>query len=191
MQSNLAYQEEQREEVINGKVVMMASPTVNHSFIVLNIYSIFDKYLNGKRCTPFVDNTTLFLSETERYIPDGMVVCDQSKIQMNGVHGAPDLVVEVLSPSTGQNDKGHKKEVYERFGVREYWIVSPGDRSVEQYVLTDGRFDLRAVYYQYPDWMLKGMKEAERSAIVREFKCSLFDDLLIPVDEIFRRMIPA
>ena len=191
MQTNLAWQEEKREEIINGKVVMMASPTVNHSFIVHNIYGIFDVYLNGKSCTPFGDNTDLFLSDDERYIPDIMIVCDSEKIQLNGVHGTPDLVVEVLSPSTGKNDRTHKKDVYERFGVREYWIVNPGDRSVEQYILTDGQFVLREIYYQYPKMILLGMKEEERTAVVQEFHCSLFDDLTIRVDDIFRRVIPV
>ena len=191
MQSNLAYQEEYREEIINGKVVMMASPTVNHNFVVTNIFRIFDRYLYGKRCTPFADKTTVFLSDTEQYIPDIMIVCDRSKIKLDGVHGAPDLVAEVLSPSTGWNDKTHKKDVYEQSGVREYWIVSPGDRAVEQYILTDGRYELRDIYYQYPDWMLKNMREEERAAIVKEFQCSLFDDLPIVVDEIFQNMIPG
>lgn len=191
MQTNLAYQEEYQEEIINGKVVMMASPTMNHIFIARNIYDIFKDYLKGKLCTPIPDGAALFLSDTEQYVPDMMIVCDRSKIKLDGVHGAPDLVVEVLSPSTGRNDKTHKKDVYQQFGVREYWIVSPGDRSVEQYILTDGRYELRDIYYQYPDWMLKNMKEAERSAVVREFKCSLFDDLLIPVDDIFYGLIPA
>ncbi|MBQ9347958.1 MAG: Uma2 family endonuclease [Oscillibacter sp.] len=191
MQTNLAYEEESREEIINGKAVMMTSPTINHNFVVANIFRIFDRYLDGKRCTPFADNTTVFLSEKERYIPDFMIVRDPDKIKIDGVHGAPDLVAEVLSPSTGWNDKTHKKDVYEQFGVREYWIVSPGERSVEQYILTDGRYELRDIYYQYPDWMLKNMREEERTAIVKEFRCSLFEDLPIVVDEIFQNMIPG
>ena len=169
----------------------MASPVLNHMFISGNIFGIFRDYLKGKPCKPIPDGAALFLSETEQYIPDMMVVCDLEKMKTDGIHGAPDLVVEILSPSTGQNDRSHKKDVYERSGVREYWIVSPSERSVEQYVLTDGQFVLRGVYYQFPDWMLKNMKEEERAAVVHEFKCSLFDDLLIPVDEIFYGMIPA
>ena len=118
-----------------------------------------------------------------------MVVCDQSKLRSNGVHGAPDLVVEVLSPGTARYDKGHKKSVYEHHGVREYWIVSPVERSVEQYVLEDGHFVLWDVYTFYSREMLEDMKEAERAEVVTEFRCSLFDDLPIRLKDIFYRMI--
>ena len=189
MQSNLAYKLEPREEIISGRVVMMATPTLNHNFIVGNVYRIFGNYLHGKRCTPFADNTSLFLTDKERYIPDMMIVCNPDKLKADGVHGAPDLVVEVLSPGTGRYDKGHKKDVYEKHGVREYWIISPEERLIEQYVLEDGRFVLRDVFQQYPDFMLKRMKEDERAAVVTEFRCSLFDDLTIRLEDIFYRVI--
>lgn len=192
MESNLAYKLEPLEEVIGGKVVMMASPTVNHNRVAGNIYRIFGNYLRGHKCEPFQDGTALFLEEdNEEYKPDMMVVCDPDKVKPDGVHGAPDLVVEVLSPSTGKNDKGHKKDVYEKHGVREYWIVSPGDCSVERYILKDGRFVLRDVYQQYPEFMLKRMTEEEKNALVTEFKCTLFDDLSIRLDDVFYRVTPG
>ena len=191
METNLAYQlEEWREETINGRVVMMSSPSLNHNFIAGNIYRIFGNYLDGKPCTPFPDNTTVILSEKERYIPDMMVVCDPKKFGENRVYGAPDLAVEVLSPSTARNDRGPKKDAYEKYGVREYWIVSPGDRSVEQYVLEDGRFVLRGVYAQYPKFMLDDMKEEERAAVVTEFPCALFEDLTVRLEDVFKRVTP-
>ena len=73
-----------------------------------------------------------------RFVPDFMVVCDREKIKADGVHSAPDLVLEVLSPSTAKNDKGYKKSVYESSGVPEYWIVSPKEKSIEVYLLQDG-----------------------------------------------------
>ena len=79
--------------------------------------------------------------------------------------------------------------MYERCGVREYWIVSPRDRSVEQYLLEGGRFVLRDVYTQYLPEDLAGMTDAERAALVTEFRCSLFDDLTIRIDDIFYRVI--
>ena len=169
----------------------MSPPSLNHNFISGNIYNIFSNYLRGKRCTPIADGTHLFLTKRERFIPDGMIVCDPDKLRPDGVHGAPDLVIEVLSPSTARNDKGHKKDVYEACGVREYWIISPGDRSVEQYVLENGRFTLREVYTQYPDYMLNNMTEDERAAVTTGFQCSLFDDLMIKVDDIFYRVFIA
>ena len=116
-----------------------------------------------------------------------MVVCDPDKIKSDGIHGAPDLVVEVLSPSTARNDKTHKKDVYASCGVREYWLVSPGDKTVEVY-RTDGiEFVLHEIYALRPDWELEKMSEEERAAVETHFKCSLFDDLEISPEDIFCR----
>lgn len=111
MSDNLAFEEAPWEELIDGKAVLMSPrPAVNHNFVSGSIYGIFHHYLRGKRCTPFADGTDLYLTEDNRFVPDCMIVCDKDKIHTDGVHGAPDLVVEVLSPSTAKNDKGHKKE---------------------------------------------------------------------------------
>lgn len=188
MGENLAYREDRREELIGGKVVMMApGPAWNHMAVSGNIYGIFRDYLKGKKCTPIQDGFDLFLTEEEHYIPDFMVVCDPDKIKVNGVYGAPDLVVEVLSPSTMRNDKTHKKDVYAKCGVREYWIVDPAGKSVEVYRTDGAEFVLHDVYALHPDWMLEKMTDAERAAVVTHFKCSLFDDLDISLDDIFYR----
>ena len=134
MGGNLAYQEERREELVGGKVVMMAPASSNHNRIAGNIYYIFRRYLNGKKCEPFADGENVYLTDCDHFVPDFMVVCDPDKVKADGVYGAPDLVVEVLSPSTAQYDRGRKMRVYAQCGVREYWIVSPGDRTVEQYL---------------------------------------------------------
>ena len=105
------------------------------------------------------------------------------------MYGAPDLVVEVLSPSTAQYDRGRKMRVYAQCGVREYWIVSPGDRTVEQYLLEEGQFTLSATYGLELEAILNKMTQEERDAIPTEFKCSLFDDLIIQVADIFERVV--
>ena len=190
MQSSLAYELEPIEEVIGGKVFMMAPPTSNHNRVAGNIYRIFSNYLHGKKCEPFPDGEGLYLEENrEEYQPDGMVVCDPDKVQPDGVHGAPDLVIEVLSPGTARYDRGHKMNTYERHGVREYWIVDPDSRTVEQYVLEDARFVLRDVFQIYPDFLLKRMKEEERAAVATEFRCTLFDDLRIRLEDVFYRVV--
>lgn len=187
MSGNLAYQEERREELIGGKVVMMSPAASDHNRIAGNIYFLFRQYLKGKTCEPFGDGEKVFLTKTDHYVPDFMIVCDPEKVKPDGVHGAPDLVAEILSPSTAKNDKAVKKDVYAQCGVREYWIVSPGDKTVEQYLLREGKFVLNAVYALCPDWMLKGMTEEERSRVQSRFKCSLYDDLDISLDDIFYR----
>jgi len=187
MDGNLAYQEERREELIGGKVVMMAPAATGHNRIAGNIYRIFGNYLHGKKCEPFGDGEKVFLTKTEHYVPDFMVVCDPDKIKPDGVHGAPDLVVEILSPSTMRRDRSHKKDVYAQCGVQEYWLVSPGDKSVEVYCTNDTGFVFHDVYTMHPDWELAQMSEEERAAVVTHFKCSLFDDLDISLEDIFYR----
>ena len=182
---NLAYKKEPRTEVIGGKVVMFAAPLADHEYITDTIYNIFYDYLRGKPCRVYSSNWGVYLDDGEEYLPDVKVVCDRSKIQRDGIHGAPDLVVEVLSRSTGRYDRGHKKQVYERCGVREYWIVDTKNRSIEQYVLENGKFILRG-YAQQPDQEeLEYMKEEERAKITGEFHCALFEDLTISVDDVF------
>lgn len=190
MNSNLAYQEEFREELIGGKVTAMSPrPMYNHNHIAFNIAVLFSNYLRGKACTVIPDGTDLYLTEEDRFVPDVMVVCDRDKIRRDGVHGAPDLVVEVLSPSTAQYDRGRKMKVYAQCGVREYWIVSPGDRTVEQYLPEGGQFVLNATYGLELEAILNKMSQKERDSIPTEFKCSLFDDLTIQVADIFERVV--
>ncbi len=192
MNTNLAYddwEEKAREELIGGEVVMMAGASINHNRITGNIHNIFSAYLRGKPCEPFGDGAKLFLDEDNRFIPDGMIVCDKDKIREDGVHGAPDLVVEVLSPGTMRNDKTRKKEAYARCGVREYWLVSPGDKSVEVYRTNGTEFILHDIYALHPNWELEQMTEKERRAVVTHFKCSLFDDLDISLEDIFYRTL--
>ena len=186
MCNNLDYEEEQREELIGGEIVAMAPrPTTNHNRVAGNIYGIFWNHLRGKKCVPFGDGTDLYLTDQDRFVPDGMIVCNRDKIKSRGVYGAPDLVVEVLSPSTAKNDKGYKKDVYESCGVKEYWIADPAGKSIEVYRLTDGRYVLDNVYFYHSDSEIAEMNEEEKSLLVREFPCSLFAGLSIRLDDIF------
>ncbi len=187
MGENLAYQDARQEELIGGKVVMMSPAATDHNRIARNIFGIFWEYLKGKTCEPFGDGEKVFLTKTDHFVPDFMVVCDPDKVKWDGVHGAPDLVVEVLSPGTAKNDRGHKRDVYESSGVLEYWIVSPGDKSVEIYRADNGKFIFHDIYTLRHDYELAQMTEAERAAVVTHFKCSLYDDLEISLDDIFYR----
>ena len=188
MGENLAYQEERREERIDGKVVLMAPASMNHNRVVRNISRILDSHLQGRTCEAFTDGAAVYLTEEDFYIPDVMVVCDPSKVQEDGIHGAPDLVVEILSPSTATYDRGRKKDMYEKCGVREYWIVNPADKTVEQYFLRDGRFSLHETYAILPDWMLSRMRTEDLVRVKKAFQCSLYDDLVISLEDIFARV---
>lgn len=191
MDNNLAFQEEVWEELINGEIVAMSPrPMFNHNHIAFNIAFLFRNYLRGRRCTVIPDGTDLYLTEKDRFVPDMMVVCDRDKIQENGVHGAPDLVVEVLSHSTANRDRGHKMEVYGKCGVREYWIVNPTDRSVEVYLSKGEGLVFDRIYSLYPASVLEGMTQQERAAVETHFQCSLYDDFDIALDEIFSGLLP-
>lgn len=185
MTENLAYQEDRREEWIDGKIVAMSPASTGHIYVSGNIYRIFGNYLQGKNCIAFSDGLLVRLSDTDKFVPDVMVVCDRDKIKRTYINGAPDLVVEVLSPSTAKNDKGYKKDVYESSGVPEYWIVNPAGKSIEVYLLKNGRYTLDNVYTRYPDEELAEMTDEEKAVVVTEFKCHLYDDLIIRLDDIF------
>ena len=185
MDGNLAYQEDRREELIDGKIVAMAPASTGHVYLSGSILSIFMHYLKGRNCIPFGDGLLVYLTGKDKFVPDMMVVCDRDKIKPDGVHGAPDLVVEVLSPSTAKNDKGYKKNVYESSGVPEYWIVDPLQRSIEVYLLQDGRYIIDNIYTLYTAEKLAKMTDDEKAVVATELKCHLYDDLIIRLEDIF------
>ena len=186
MNSNLAYQEDSWDEMINGITIMMSPrPSINHNRISGNIYTLFRSHLKGKTCEAFGDGVDLYLTERDRFVPDGMIVCHRDFIKKDGIHGVPDLVLEILSPSTTKNDRKHKKAVYEAVGVHEYWIIEPETKSIEVYLHKNGKLELDEVYSIYPDYLLEKMTDDEKAAIVTEFQCSLFDDLTISLDDVF------
>lgn len=185
-----AYRVDWKEELIDGKIVAMSPAATNHNLIAGNIHHLFKTYLKGKSCVPFGDNELVFLTPNDEFIPDFMIVCDRNKIKSNGIHGAPDLVVEILSPSTAKYDRVYKKDVYAKCGVREYWIISASEKHVEVYQNNgNGEFFLHNIYTVHSEWELTKMRESERASVVTHFKCSLYNDLDIYLDDIFEGLI--
>lgn len=142
----LTWPGDERAELIDGEVVMMAPPTTTHQLISGEIFRQLANYLEGKKCraipAPFA--VRLFEKDGEApedigtvVEPDISIVCDTSKLDKHGCKGAPDMVVEILSPSTQRHDRLVKLSLYQRAGVREYWIVNPEDQTV-QVMLMDG-----------------------------------------------------
>lgn len=183
MNTNLAYQEERREEMLNGKIIAMAPPTIRHNEISFNIALAFKSFLRGKPCKAYSDGVAAFLSETDYVIPDAMIVCNQDIIKEDGIHGTPDLIVEILSPGTKKNDRGYKQKLYESCGVQEYWIVTPSDETIEVYLLESGGYRLDEIYQTAPEQaiFLPGEREKYKDTI----KVSLYDDFYIPLKSIF------
>lgn len=184
MNANLACQEKPWEEKLNGQIILMSPrPSVNHNRVAGNIYHVFRNYLKGKTCEAFGDGVDVFITEEDNVIPDAMIICNNDIIKPDGIHGAPDLIVEVLSPSTAKNDRGYKKDLYERAGVKEYWIVDPAVRTIEAYLLSAEKYVLDGYYGIFPD--ILGITEQERMESKKEISVSLYDDFSISLEEIF------
>ena len=189
MNGNLAYELEPWEELIDGKIVLMSPrPTTIHNQTAFNIASIFKIFLRGKPCRVFPDGTDLYLTDRDRFIPDVMVICDRDKVRDDGVHGAPDLVAEVLSPSSIKRDRVYKKSVYEKCGVREYWIVNPVAKSVEVYLLENGAYRLDDAYCLAPDYWLNKLSDEERAGWRTEIVPSIFSGLAVPLEDVFENV---
>jgi len=151
----LSWENDQRCEIIDGDVFAMNSPGSGHQRIVREISTQLAVYFANKKCEVFCAPLDVIFrgnakndSEVKTVVqPDIMVVCDPAKIEEHGIIGAPDLIVEVTSPSTASYDNIKKRALYEREGVQEFWIVSPGERLVRVYMLGNaGRFEIEEVF---------------------------------------------
>jgi Uma2 family endonuclease len=130
-------------QLIENNLVMSPSPTDLHQRIVTKLTSKLEHFitqhdLGEVRVAPY----DVYLDQENAYQPDLIFIANENlhKIQENGLHGAPDLVIEVLSPGTAKYDKGKKKNVYERCGVKEYWIVDPATKIVTGYTFQENQF---------------------------------------------------
>jgi Uma2 family endonuclease len=139
--------DEQRWEIIDGVAYAMSpAPSTRHQGIVLRLSARIERGLAGKPCRPFVAPTDVRLSETDVVQPDILVACDPSKVTATHVAGAPDVVVEILSPATAIRDLRQKKALYERTGVREYVVVDPLEQYAMRFLLGPDGFDKGTVF---------------------------------------------
>ena len=183
---NLAYADEDRGyEIINGKVYALARPVPKHSIVSSNIHRMFYHHLEGKSCETYQE-VDVHLDEKTNVVPDVLIVCDPEKVKPDAVYGAPDLVVEILSPSTARRDRKEKMQAYAKAGVQEYWLVSYAERSVEVYYLSDGRFELDNVYQVYHDWQWKKLTEEEKEKVVFAFPVSIGEKFQVDVRDVFQ-----
>lgn len=186
---NTVFQDEPRYEIINGKTMMMSpSPAVSQNTVITNLSLIFGTYLKGKKCRNFSDGVDVHLDEKNTVIPDAMIICNKSIIKHDGIYGAPDLIVEILSPATARRDKREKKLLYEEHGVKEYWIIDPVSKSIEVHLLKDKKYELNNVYTVYPDWQWAKMTNEEKEQAALVLKVSLYDDLAINIEDIFENI---
>lgn len=147
-----ALSKDERLELIDGVLYNMSSPSSIHQVLTGMIYNKIANYIMEKKgqCIPIVSPMDVQLDCDNKTIvqPDVMIVCDRDKIQKGVVYGAPDFVVEVLSPSTRRRDKSLKVSKYMCAGVREYWIVDPKKKTIVAYI-DDGEDDCDIFLYTF------------------------------------------
>lgn len=152
----LTWQFDEMVELIKGYVHKMApAPLSNHQEISSNLSGEIYNIIKGKSCkiyyAPFDVRLQRNLGDkfvTNVVQPDICVVCDVTKIDERGCNGAPDLIVEILSPSTSKKDVKDKFEIYEESGVNEYWIVEPLDKLIDVFVLKEGKYQFIKKYVE-------------------------------------------
>ncbi|MFZ5952762.1 MAG: Uma2 family endonuclease [Candidatus Rifleibacteriota bacterium] len=151
----LSWGDEKRYEIIDGEIYDMNSPSFTHQRISLELSMQLATFFDDKPCqvicAPFDVVLSKATSRNDEIFtvvqPDIMVVCDEKKIEEQRIVGAPDLIIEIISPSTAARDNISKKALYEKAGVREFWLVSPTDRLIRVYRLEkDGLFGRDDVY---------------------------------------------
>jgi len=132
-------------EFIDGEIIKMDAPGLTHQEILMALSVQFYAYLRGKTCKVIPGPFDVILGlddygDPVRVEPDLSVICDPEKIKGRDCQGAPDLIVEIASPSTRRIDRVKKLNWYRRFGVAEYWLVDPEEQIVEVLVLKDGNY---------------------------------------------------
>ena len=132
-----ALPEGQRAELIDGQIYDMAPPSPMHQELVMELSATLRDYIkkNGGSCKVYPAPFAVFLNEDDlNYVePDISVICDSSKVDNRGYQGAPDFIIEIVSPSSQRMDYQTKLFKYRTAGVREYWIVNPLQRTVQVY----------------------------------------------------------
>jgi len=133
-----------RYELTDGKIHMMSPPSQKHQEISGELFVQFHNFLRGKACkvlaAPFAVRLNADKEDDTIFEPDLLVVCDKSKLDGKRCNGAPDLVIEILSPSTASRDRVTKFNKYLQAGVREYWIVDPESKTVSVHILENGKY---------------------------------------------------
>ena len=134
-------EEDIRAELYEGYLVVMQTPTLRHQGMAVEFIGQLYTFLKGKRCEVFTaPGVHLFENEATIFIPDIVVVCEKSKFSIRSVEGAPDFVIEILSPSTKRMDRKLKFDKYLKAGVKEYWIVDPERNKLEANLLVNGKY---------------------------------------------------
>jgi len=199
-------------QIIGGKIINMAPlASPNHGKISNRVNIVLSNYFDkiGEDYEVYHDNNYLRIDmiakknniilpdecKNDKFRPDVMVIRDRSIDTVKGVIGAPVIVVEVLSKGTEDYDTQLKKQVYELIGVQEYWIVNPGLKSINIYVLKDGKYISYKTYCKYSESELEEIEDERQKTgkvfdeVILEFSPYSFPELKIKIDDIFKNLI--
>lgn len=150
-----AIPDEQRVELIDGVIYDMGAPSVIHQLIIPAVFSVLHSYIRTNKggCIPMMAPTDVRLDCDNRTMvqPDILIVCDRSKLTKLYIEGAPDFVIEVLSPSTRRKDLLLKAHKYQNAGVREYWLIDPDKKRIITYIFQGDDDDIFPVIYTFED----------------------------------------
>ncbi|TMN22119.1 Uma2 family endonuclease [Lentibacillus cibarius] len=151
----LTWDDAERMEIIGGEVVDMSpAPSRKHQQILRDLSTAFANFLRDKTCEVFFAPFDVRLAEENKrddeinnvVQPDLTVVCDETKLDNSGCNGVPDMIAEITSPSSVKQDRWTKYKLYEKTGVKEYWLVDPENQSVEVHILTGEQYQFQGVF---------------------------------------------
>ena len=141
--------DDERYELLNGELILVASPNMDHQDVVTNLGTHVSVFVReGDLGKLYFAPTDVILSDSEVVQPDLLFISKEREHIRTpaNIQGAPDLIVEILSPSSARRDWGYKRELYAKHEVKEYWIVDPTNRVVFVMLLNDGVLRLEATY---------------------------------------------
>lgn len=174
----LSWSEDTRVELIDGKPYLQAAPSRIHQEILSELHRQIANYLVEKECKVYVAPFHVVLKLEEKIDnekdrknivePDITIVCDRSKLDDEGCKGSPDMVIEIVSPSSARRDKIEKFNLYEQAGVKEYWIIEPEEKIVSVFILQGNRYGRPGLYTEE-----------------NQVKVSIFKDLVIDMKKVF------
>jgi len=171
-----AWEDDKRWELIDGKPHLMSAPSENHQLLLVELVRQFANFLKGKKCRVFAAPFDVRLNhdtlDDTVVQPDVLVVCDREKTaDGKALKGAPDLAIEILSPSNPKHDTLVKYKKYMESGVREYWTVDPQSKTVNVNILVDGKY------------ITRHHSETDQVAV------HVLDDCIIDLKEVFGEMV--
>ena len=170
---------------------MAPSPGWGHVSVTANLIKLIGNYASiNKLGVVAPDNFDVHFPDGNLFQPDFIFVsAENAKLLFqdkdNTIHGVPDMVVEIFSKSTMKRDLGIKKDVYERNGVKEYWIIDPWSENIQVYLLRDGKYVLDNVYQNYSDDELAELTDDERAKIEMEIPVDVLDGFKVKIRNIF------